>query len=324
VPRLLTLFALFLTAVPYTRSAPLGVTRTEGLTRLHVTPHVLDPEQPARRSFGELRLLGAWRLQSADARLGGISAMANEDGGLLALSDTGTVMHIGLADGVPATLRLHGLPAGPGSNTRKVDRDSEALVRDARSGRTWVTFEQHHEVWRYAPGFTRAEARRSIARPRKWRMNGGVEAMARLRDGRFVMLSETRGGPGGASDLLIYPGDPTAADAKPRVLAYLPPGPLQPTEAAVLGDGRLLVLHRHISFGKGVWAMLGLVDLRQLDGARPVRPRVLALWRPQATLDNMEALAVTRQGGREVIWVGSDDGFNQLQQTVLLKFAFAP
>lgn len=323
MPRLLTLLVLFLTAVPSTRSAPLGVTRTEGRTRLLITPHILDPERPARRDFGSLRLLGAWRLRSADARLGGVSAMAAEPGGLLALSDSGTVMHIALKDGRPAALRLHGLPDGPGLATRKSDRDTEALAIDPRTGRAWVTFEIRHQVRRYAPAFSRAEAWRRIQRPRRWRMNGGVEAMARLNDGRFLLFSETRRGPGRTSDLLIYSGDPTAPGIQPRRVGYLPPGPLEPTDAAVLGEGRVLVLHRHFSLRSGVWAMLGVIDPTAPAGPGPVRPRLLASWGPNDAIDNMEALAVTREDGREVVWMASDDNFNPLQRTLLLKFALA-
>jgi hypothetical protein len=34
----------------------------------------------------------------------------------------------------------------------------------------------------------------------------------------------------------------------------------------------------------------------------------------------MEALAVEREGGRTILWIASDDNFNPLQRTLLLKF----
>ena len=39
------------------------------------------------------------------------------------------------------------------------------------------------------------------------------------------------------------------------------------------------------------------------------------------TVDNMEALDVTREGGKTIVWVASDDNLNALQRTLLLKFA---
>lgn len=320
LPRFVTLLFLLASAVPATRSAPVAIVERPSHTSLSATPHVLDPERPGRRRFGELTLEAGWRMTSADARFGGLSAMTAADGGLLALSDSGSVFRIALAGDRPARLEVSGLPAGPGDADRKSDRDTEALTRDPATGRLWIAFEQHHQVWRYGPAFGAAEVRAKIAAPRRWRMNGGVEAMTRLPDGRFVMFSETRRGPGGASDLLVYPGDPTAPGATPRVLAYLPPGPLQPTDAAVLSDGRILVLHRFFSLRTGVWAMLGVVEPEALNGTAPVRPRVLASWGPGLAIDNMEALAVTREGGRDRVWIASDDNFTPLQRTLLLRF----
>ena len=41
-------------------------------------------------------------------------------------------------------------------------------------------------------------------------------------------------------------------------------------------------------------------------------------------VDNMEALSVTREGDRTIVWIASDDNFNPLlQRTLLMKFALA-
>jgi hypothetical protein len=37
----------------------------------------------------------------------------------------------------------------------------------------------------------------------------------------------------------------------------------------------------------------------------------------------MEALAVERDGARTIIWIASDDNFNPMQRTLLMKFALA-
>jgi hypothetical protein len=34
----------------------------------------------------------------------------------------------------------------------------------------------------------------------------------------------------------------------------------------------------------------------------------------------MEALSVTRDGGRTILWMASDDNYNSVQRTLLLSF----
>jgi hypothetical protein len=74
----------------------------------------------------------AWRLTAPDPRFGGLSALAVEDGALLAISDSGVVARFD-PPGAGAAMRisLHDLPAGPGSPYRKSMRDSESLLRDS-------------------------------------------------------------------------------------------------------------------------------------------------------------------------------------------------
>lgn len=324
LPRLLTLLLILATAAPSLRSAPLGVSRVEASARLVAEPIVLDPERPARRRFGALTFLEGWSLTSADPRMGGISALALDGGGLLALSDAGTVMRIGFSAGRPATLRLHGLPDGPGDATRKADRDTEALATDPRTGRHWVSFEQHHEVWRYDPGFRRAEAHAKLPGATAWDDNLGAEALARLPDGRMLAISENLSGPDRTADLLLFAGDVAVAGTPVRRLRYRPPpGGYRVTDAVVLDATRLLVLHRRVSLLGGIGASLGVVDVAALAGDAPIRPRIVAEFGSRLAIDNMEALTVAREGGRTVIWMASDDNFTPIQRTLLLKFALA-
>lgn len=321
VPRLLTLLMLLVSAAPSTRSAPLETTGMEGFTRLLAEPVVLDPERPARRRFDTLTFLEGWVLRSADPRFGGLSALGTARDGLLAISDAGTVMHIRFWGGRPAALRLHALPDGPGDPGRKADRDTEALAIDPGTGRHWIAFEQHHQIWRYGPGLARAEAQAPIPHARSWRKNGGVEALAYLPGGRALAVSEGRAGPGGTADLLLFAGDPALAGTPARRLRYRPPGNYRVTDAAPLDGARLLVLHRRFSLADGFGALLGVVDLAALERNAVVTPRVLAEWGPQLAIDNLEGLAVAREGGRTIVWLASDDGFNTVQRTLLLKFA---
>ena len=47
----------------------------------------------------------------------------------------------------------------------------------------------------------------------------------------------------------------------------------------------------------------------------------IATFRAPIIADNLEAMSLTREGGRTILWIASDDNYNPLQRTLLLKFA---
>jgi hypothetical protein len=47
----------------------------------------------------------------------------------------------------------------------------------------------------------------------------------------------------------------------------------------------------------------------------------VAAFEGAVTRDNLEALSVTQEGGRTILWLASDDNYNPLQRTLLMKFA---
>lgn len=318
VSRLFLFLLLLGTSLGMTRSEPLGQARSESVSRVAALPVVLDPEG-GRRSVGALRFIEGWELRSADSRFGGISAMGLTPDGFVALSDSGTVMWLAGRNRRPERLRLLPLPAGPGDGTQKADRDGEALARDA-AGHIWVAYEQHNSVWRYAPDFRHSEANRAPPEMRRWRPNSGAEAMVRLDDGRFLIFSEGPGSVPRSSDVLLFDRDPTDPAARAARLSYRLPEGFAVTDAALLGDGRLLTLHRSASVMHGMAASLGVVDVPQVKAGAVLTPRMLATLRPPLTVDNMEALAVERRGAATRIWIASDDNFNTVQRTLLMQF----
>ena len=159
----------------------------------------LDPIADPR-----VRLVGAWRLEPADPRVGGISGLALDRGRLLALTDGGMLAWLSLPPN-PGTFSIRPLPAVSGNPRTKIGRDSEALVHDGRGG-WWVAFEQRHQLIRYDEDFRSALQRIDIADP-GFRHNRGIEALniegsqirwfaessgvsdaARLPDGRRLLL----------------------------------------------------------------------------------------------------------------------------------------
>ena len=323
MPRLLFLFLLLATSVGMTRSEPALRARTGSTTRVDAVPIPLDAAGAGTR-VGALRYVSGYALTSADPRFGGISAMVLAPGGFVALSDAGTVMRLsGRADRRPRALRLLPLAAGPGNAAKKSDRDSEAMARDAQ-GRIWVAFERHNSLWRYAPDFRRAEAHRAPPEMARWKANSGAEAMLRLPDGRFAVWSEGRatqpGASPGTSETLLFDRDPVDPHARAARLAWRLPSGFSVTDAALLGDRRVLTLHRSFSVRDGIAASLGIADLAALRAGATVAPRIVATLRPPLNVDNMEALAVERVGGRTRIWIASDDNFSVLQRTLLMQF----
>ena len=277
----------------------------------------LDREDPRRIKLGDLTFLGGWEVSSNDPRFGGISAMHVGEGGVLAISDSGSIIEYALP-GQPPRLSIRPLPLGPGPGG-KLDRDSEALA--VHGGTAWIGFERHNAVWRYdLPGW-RAEADSEPRAMRKWPGNQGSEAMVRLRDGRFLVFSEQRLRPDGSSEVILFDGDPAVPGTRTASLGYRAPAKYRITDAALLPDGRLLFLNRRFSLLHGISAKLTVSDLPRLSAGSVLTGSEIAHFDQPTNVDNMEALSVVRETGRTIVWIGSDDNFTALQRTLLLKFA---
>lgn len=288
---------------------------------IRATPVMLDRADAARARVGALRYLGGWELASGDPRFGGLSSMILRGGELLAVSDAGAVFTIDVRSNAPRG-RVEGvLPAGPGTGEGKSDRDAESLTHDPASGALWVGFEAHNEIWRYDPAFRAAAAHHAPPAMAKWPGNGGPEAMVRMADGRFLVFSEEAKGPEGSTALLLFPGDPTNPANRPRLAGYRAPAGYAVTDATALPDGRLLMLHRRFTLMEGMSAIVSVLDPAAIRPGRAVAARPLARLEPPLTVDNMEAIATSREDGRTILWIASDDNFSPLQRTLLLKFS---
>lgn len=278
-------------------------------------PVPFDYRHSERRSVGKLVWLGGWELGSNDPRFGGISALYVAGGQVTALSDAGTLMRFAPPGAAPAA-RIEPLAAGPGSADIKGDRDAESLA--VHGGHAWVGFERSNAIWRYGLEDWRPEGSARPPAMRRWRSNRGTEAMVRLPGGRFLAFSE---GGGGESPAVLFHGDPARPGTRAETLRYLPPLGYRITDAALLPDGRLLLLHRRVRLTEGVSAKLTVARLPRLAAGALISGEEIAVLRTPIAVDNMEGLSVTREGGRTIVWIASDDNFNPLQRTLLLKFA---
>ncbi|RVT92902.1 esterase-like activity of phytase family protein [Sphingomonas crocodyli] len=290
----------------------------------HVTAEAvpLDPNDPAHVQVGSLRYLSGWVLNSRNPRFGGYSALHVKGNVFAALADTGEYLGFHMAAlGAIEDVRFGRLPDYPGRTGAKSDRDSESLAVDPATGRMWVGFEQYNAIYRFAPGFAKAEASARPAAMAEWPSNEGPESLARLSDGRFITIQEGKQDAPEPHPALLFPKDPTAPDSAPIAFSYRPPENYAPTDAAQLPDGRLVVLNRHFRLSDGMWAAVTVFDPKDIKPGQTVPSTLLAEIRPPLTIDNMEGLSVTQEGGRTILWLISDDNQNGIQKTLLMKFA---
>ena len=315
--RLLLVFALAVLAVGGVRTTYKNTSQNIALT-----PLLLDQSNPKRTTVGALSFLGAWELRSDNGDFGGISALvALKDGRFLGVSDAGALIGFGMS-GDPRADRpfIAALPGVFGKGVTFKDRDSEGIAYDAVSGRVWVSYEFKHAIRRFSASMSRVDGTSRPTTMRLWPRNSGAEALVRLADGRFLVFAE--GGPDdGIYPAIKFSGDPVEAGTTQLPFRYRPTQGYRITDASQLPDGQLILLERRIGFPKGFTAKLLILDPREIARDAIVSGRVIATLAPPLLVDNMEGLAITQEKGRAVLWLVSDNNFNAIQRTLLLKFA---
>jgi hypothetical protein len=288
----------------------------------------LDTGDPARTAVGALTFMGGVHLTSRDPAFGGYSSLGVVGDRFTLLSDGGNVVTFRMgADWRLSDIGFLNLPGGPGAGWEKADRDSESMAIDSRTGQIWAGFEGANAIWRYAPGFARAQGHIAPLAMAKWDSNGGAESLVRLHDGRFLTISETTRGPRVPVPLrrgrqaLIFAGDPVK-DGEPAVrFTYMPPNGYDPADATELPDGRLLILNRAFSLPFVFTNILVLIDPREIHEGATVTGRAIATLEPPLVHDNFEGVAAVRESGTTMLWLVSDDNeAAPLERTLLLKF----
>jgi len=310
------LAALLFCLLPGSASFPRSVDSAVALG-----PVQIDPDHPGRRAIGRLHFLGGWQLTSHHPDFGGYSALRVEGDDFTALTDDGNYLRFHMErPGVADQVRFGTLPAFPSAAGVRNDRDSESMVIGPDEN-IWVGFETRNAILRYSRDFAAVQATAYPSAMRTWPLNSGAEAMARLSDGRFVVMAEGSYLAPQVNAALLFPGDPTDPAAVPISFGYRPPAGYAPTDAQQLPDGRLVVLNRHFSLLGGFRAAVTIIDPRGIAPGAVLAGELVAELRPPLTVDNMEGLSVVREGGRTILWMISDDNRFALERTLLLKFA---
>ncbi len=270
---------------------------------------------PNGAGLGPFRLTGAWHLTSSNSSFVGFSTLTARAGRITAFSDTGVRLDMP-QPGRSGAVRI--APLMPSRGALKAYRDVEAAAFDPIDGQFWLALEGRNLFMRTAAG----SGPKTIPGPELsgWPANSGAEAMARLADGRFLVLAET-GGPNHPARLL-----PHAPDGTDRALRFnfRPPSGYRPTDAAQLPDGRVLILLRELRwpvpprFG----TLLVLADPAAIRAGGEWTGQVLASLDGTGLEDNYEGLAIeAAKAGEATAWLISDDNGAVTQRTLLLRLA---
>lgn len=288
----------------------------------------LSPANPAIDRVGALRFLGGLDLRSSDSGFGGLSGLTvlPDQGGwkVIAVTDQGDVFSArlilksgqltGLTDATMAPLLDE---AGrPWKGKPNSDAESIAHLGD---GRAVVGFERRHRIQVYGPGLEGPA--RGFRTPRNLSnapLNGGLESLASWPDGRLLAITEQSKGKSGLVQGFLLVGDRwSTVDWTPSG------GGFEPSDAAVLPNGDLLVLERYWSIRNP----LGLSSRILRVKGDLVRPGATLQGEPVAeitaplTSENFEGItAFTDAFGRTQLLLVSDDNFSPLQRTLMLLF----
>ncbi|OWK30390.1 esterase-like activity of phytase family protein [Sphingomonas dokdonensis] len=272
---------------------------------------------PAR--IGQLVPIAGYTLHSHDPAFGGFSAIGWRGGRAYLMSDGGNLVSFALLGDAAVDARGHVLPDGPGVGWDRADRDSESLALDTASDAAWVGYENQNEIWRYSHDFRRVDRRSAPPVMRKWVRNQGAEALVRLRNGRFVAFAERK--PSRQERFaVLFSGDPTDPKTTAAPFRFIPPDRYDPSDAAVLPDGDLLILTRRFRYPFSFSAKLVRVASAALKPRAKVTGEVIATLASPVMAENCEGIAVTQEGGATMIWIVTDNDGMAVRPSYLMKF----
>jgi hypothetical protein len=290
--------------------------------------------QPERRTFGALTFRSGLELRSTFDGFGGFSGLWRAPGGesLVALADNTQWLTArlvaaggrltGLADAVIApVLAQNGRPL---RRTRSYDTEGLAIA----GGVAYVAIERTQELMRFNWGKEGVGARAQPvpvpAEAKTLPRNQGLEAIgvAPAKSplaGSVIVIAEQAGGSTTAPTRgFILSGPRKGAFAVARS------GGFDVTDLAFLPSGEVLLLERRASFFSGFGARIRRIAADAVYPEATVDGPVIFEADSGHQIDNMEGLAVHRDGaGETIVSMISDDNFSSLQRTVPLEFALS-
>lgn len=293
------------------------------LLRTTVVP--LSRRNPRLARLGALEFRGAVAIRSSDERFGGLSGLhVSPDGRhLVAVTDHGSWLTARLVYDDRGRLEdvrdaemgpLRG-PDGRRLGEEKEDHDAEALTL-AGDGTFLVSFEGRHRIYEYAEGIDGPAD--PLPRPDGLEdapANRGVEALVTLADGRLLALTE------GFGENRLFTGW-IWRRGRWLPVAYRARWDSSPADAALLPSGDVLVLERGDNDEDEPVVRIQRIRRGAVGRNEELEGETLVELRPPLLTEAFEGLSC-REGedGEPLIYVISDNGFDDETPTVLVMFA---
>ena len=293
-----------------------------------------DPSKPELSRFGALDFRGGLVLTAKDRNFGGISGLhIFEDGqNFLAHSDRGNWLRGKLKldrDRVVAIENAELAPMrGPDGRSLFSRRwhDTEALAADGEN--FYVGIERRNQILRYrfgTDGFAALGIAIQVPKGiRELPYNQGLEALAFVPKGMplagsLLAISERGLDPQGNIFAFILGG------TSPGSFTIRRSDNFEISDAAISPSGHLIILERYFRFLSGIHLRIRAIPLGAIKPNALVDGEVLIEAGSNYEIDNMEALAITKNAaGETILTLMSDDNFNTFQRTILLRFAWTP
>ncbi len=301
--------------------------RTQDSGRL--APFALQAERLATDPWtaAPFTLKSVWQLDSPHPDFGGFSALAHlGNGQFMAGSDRGYLLRFAMTDDGPAAGQLERI--GGKSARRKRDVDLEAMMVDDVAGQYWAAYERSNSIALYSAD-GRELQRIQPAAMRDWLNNSGPEAMAKLPDGRTLIIAERKQSPGGGHTALLLPPNLSAGHAEAASFSLGPTAGYSPTDIAIAPNGQALAVLRKFDpfFSRGFVAKIARLDSDEIQPNRQWKAEAVVSLGGGVPLDNYEGIAIVPNDSTDAgdcdVWLISDDNFSALQATYLVQLNWA-
>jgi hypothetical protein len=316
----LTLIFAMIGLNPWVHMAPAEQSFAQSITAQRI------PLRPDQRRVGRAHIDELWDLQSANSRFGGFSGMTLlGPRRFLFGSDSGQFASLRLStNGDVSGAWIAPLHSGTDARGRKSARDMEGMTA-APDGTIWASYEGRNEIRRFSPGLAEPTGYARPSAMRYWRSNSGPESIARLADGRFLLIAENRHQGLGGFQAVLFPGDPVAAPrAAPLTFVLADSGWGRATDATALPNGRVLILHRRLLWSGDFQSALSIGDLATMRPGRQWRSRLVALFPGSLIGENFEGMVVapadaSMRPDQVTLWLIADDNLARWQRTLLMR-----
>ena len=283
----------------------------------------LFPTDLENISLNKLKFVSGVEIKSNHPDFGGLSGLIiNDDKSLIAVGDQGIWLtgkikideNGKLVEIINGRLgHLKGNENNPLYKLGKSYTDAESI--ETYNNKFIVSFERKHRILIFNDIFLHSEIFYDRIKYLDLPDNGGIEAMAPLKNNSIFLLSEN----------LIHPDDKIAgyllSDNKLKKVYVKKNGSFKPTDMSNLPDGNILLLERSFSPVRGVSARISVIKYEDLKPNSVILPFTLDTLKPPMVVDNFEGISFLKlNDGGYYIFILSDDNFNFLQKTLLYQF----